>query len=64
MHINVPLTPKDQTFKLKPSLLMRTKHLMVRREEDKHTNHALDSEDRTFKPKIRIFKSKINLSRQ
>jgi len=39
-HTNVPLSPKAQTFKLRPSFSRRRKHLMVAREENNHTKHA------------------------
>jgi len=58
--INVQSTLKDQTFKARPSLLMRRKHLTVPGEEKKHPNCAFNLENETSKLKIKTFKSKIN----
>ena len=54
------LTLKDESFKLRPSLLTRRKHLTIVGEENKHTNRVLNPENWTVKSKIKTFKSKIN----
>jgi len=53
-------SPKDQTFKTRPSLSTRRKHLTILGEENKYPNCALDSKDQTFKSKIDTFKLKTN----
>jgi len=54
------LDQERSNFKWRPSLSTRRKHLTVPREDKKHTNHALDREDRTSKSKIKPVKLKIN----
>ena len=63
---NVPSTPKDQTFKSRPSLSTRRKHLTVVREENKHTKTwpqpqrpNFQVKDQNFEIKNQSLKTKI-----
>ena len=57
----MPLTPKDQTVKLRPSLLKRKKHLTIAREENKHMELALDPETRLQSQRSRLSSQKPTL---
>jgi len=46
---NVPSTPKYQTFKSRPTLSTRRKHLKTSGEENRHTNVPSTLKDQTFK---------------